>query len=88
MSPILRTGDVGYINKHGFLFITDQVKGLIQYKGFQVAPAGLEAYLHDFSGMANCAVVRVWHKAMVTEVPRAYGVLHDASKPFIEGLMA
>ena len=34
-----RTGDVGYLDLQGNLYITDRAKELIKYKGFQVAPA-------------------------------------------------
>ncbi|KAI1371673.1 hypothetical protein F4677DRAFT_463910 [Hypoxylon crocopeplum] len=76
-----RTGDVGYINTRGNLFITDRVKELIKYKGFQVPPAELEGYLLDFPGIVDCAVVGVYDKELATEVPRAYVVKEDASKP-------
>lgn len=33
----LRTGDMMYYNKQGFLFITDRLKELIKVKGFQVS---------------------------------------------------
>jgi acyl-CoA synthetase (AMP-forming)/AMP-acid ligase II len=84
-----RTGDVGHINERGNLFITDRVKELIKYKGFKVPPAELEGYLLEFPGVIDCAVVGVWHKEMATEVPRAYVVSRDASKPVdTEELMA
>ena len=35
-----KTGDVGFQDKDGNFYITDRVKELIKYKGFQVAPAG------------------------------------------------
>ena len=35
-----KTGDVGYQDKEHNFFITDRVKELIKYKGFQVPPAG------------------------------------------------
>lgn len=76
-----RTGDVGHINERGNLFITDRVKELIKYKGFQVPPAELEGYLVDFPGVIDCAVVGVYNKELATEVPRAYIVTEDASKP-------
>jgi len=84
-----RTGDVGHINERGNLFITDRVKELIKYKGFQVPPAELEGYLLEFPGVIDCAVVGVWHKKMATEVPRAYVVSQDQAKPVdIKELMA
>jgi 4-coumarate--CoA ligase len=67
-----KTGDVGYQDdKHNF-FITDRVKELIKYKGFQVAPAELEGKLMDHPGVNDVAVIGVQDEEMHTEVPRAY----------------
>jgi len=41
----LYIGDIGYLDEQGNLFIVDRLKELIKYKGFQVAPAELEALL-------------------------------------------
>lgn len=35
-----RTGDVGYVDERGLFFITDRIKELIKFNGFQIAPAG------------------------------------------------
>lgn len=70
-----RTGDVGYIDTGGNLFITDRVKELIKYKGFQVAPAELEGYLLENPLVDDCAVVGIQSDALNTEVPMAYIVL-------------
>jgi len=35
-----KTGDVGYVDANSYVYVTDRVKELIKYKGFQVAPAG------------------------------------------------
>lgn len=75
-----RTGDVGYITERGNLFITDRVKELIKYKGFQVPPAELEGYLIEFPGIGDCAVVGIYNEELATEVPRAYIVREDTSK--------
>jgi 4-coumarate--CoA ligase len=41
----LHTGGIGYADEDGHFFIVDRAKELIKYKGFQVAPAELEATL-------------------------------------------
>lgn len=53
----VRTGDVGYIDRDGYLFITDRLKELIKVKGFQVAPAELEALLYTHPLVADAAVI-------------------------------
>jgi 4-coumarate--CoA ligase len=53
----LRTGDIGKIDADGYLFITDRLKELIKYKGFQVAPAELEATLVAMEGITDAAVI-------------------------------
>ncbi|MFJ9371722.1 4-coumarate--CoA ligase family protein [Streptomyces sp. NPDC101455] len=69
----LRTGDVGYVDDGGWTFIVDRVKELIKYKGFQVAPAELEALLLTHPGIADAAVVGEYNDAN-NEVPHAYVV--------------
>ena len=67
-----KTGDVGFQDeKHNF-YITDRVKELIKYKGFQVAPAELEGKLMDSQLVNDVAVIGVQDEEMHTEIPRAY----------------
>ncbi|KZF26824.1 acetyl-CoA synthetase-like protein [Xylona heveae TC161] len=69
-----KTGDIGYQDAQGNFYITDRVKELIKYKGFQVAPAELEGLLSSHPKVADVAVVGVHIPHEATEVPRAYVV--------------
>ncbi|MCJ1234117.1 hypothetical protein MMC14_002075 [Varicellaria rhodocarpa] len=67
-----KTGDVGHQDKDGNFYITDRVKELIKYKGFQVPPAELEGLLASHPKIDDVTVVGVYDEAQATEVPRAY----------------
>ena len=54
-----RTGDVGYVDVGGWLRITDRAKEMIKVRGFQVAPAEIEAVLHGHPAVEDCAVFGV-----------------------------
>ena len=41
-----RTGDIGWLEPEGWLHITDRLKEMVKVRGFQVAPAEIEAVLH------------------------------------------
>ncbi|KAJ4301206.1 hypothetical protein N0V90_003297 [Kalmusia sp. IMI 367209] len=69
-----KTGDVGYQDAHGHFYITDRIKELIKYKGFQVAPAELEGILVSHPSIDDVAVIGVYDKEQATELPRAYVV--------------
>ncbi|GIJ98696.1 hypothetical protein Aspvir_000815 [Aspergillus viridinutans] len=75
-----QTGDVGYQDKDNNFYITDRVKELIKYKGFQVAPAELEGILVDNEAVDDVAVLGVESEAHGTEVPLAYIVRSAKSK--------
>ncbi|KKY19534.1 putative 4-coumarate- ligase [Diplodia seriata] len=69
-----KTGDVGHQDSEGHFYITDRVKELIKYKGFQVPPAELEGLLVSHPSIEDVAVVGIYDKEQATEVPRAYVV--------------
>ncbi|MFL6231164.1 MAG: 4-coumarate--CoA ligase family protein [Pyrinomonadaceae bacterium] len=70
----LHTGDIGYADVDSHFFIVDRKKELIKYKGFQVAPAELEALLLTHPSVADCAVIPAPDEE-AGEVPKAYVVL-------------
>lgn len=70
----LRTGDIGYYDDNGEFYITDRLKELIKVKGYQVAPAELEATLRRHPAVAEAAVIGVPNDRL-GEAPRGYVVL-------------
>lgn len=74
----LRSGDVAIRDKKGWYWIVDRKKELIKVKGFQVAPAELEAVLLENEHVADAAVVAL--QGDHEELPRAYVALKEASK--------
>ncbi len=76
---------MGHIDGNGDIYITDRVKELIKYKGFQVPPAELEGYLVDHDLIDDVAVVGVESEELGTEVPRAYIVRKGGKKAVQDG---
>lgn len=73
-----RTGDIG-MWKTGLVYIVDRKKELIKYKGLQVAPAELEAFLNSHERILDAAVIGVWDDSQATELPKAYVVPKQAA---------
>ena len=67
----LHTGDIGIIDEHGHMSIVDRMKELIKYKGFQVAPAELEALLITHPKVADVAVIGIPDDE-AGELPKAF----------------
>ena len=70
----LRTGDTGYCDEEGRLYVVDRLKELIKYKGRQVAPAELEAVLLSHPAIADVGVIPSPDED-AGEVPKAFLVL-------------
>lgn len=70
----LHTGDIGYADEDGYVWIVDRAKELIKYKGLQVAPAELEAVLVSHPAVADAAVIGVPDEE-AGELPKAFVVL-------------
>jgi acyl-CoA synthetase (AMP-forming)/AMP-acid ligase II len=81
----LHSGDIGYGDQDGYFFIVDRLKELIKYKGYQVAPAELEAVLVSHPQVADAAVIPMADPE-AGEIPKAYVVLKGEVTP--EELMA
>jgi acyl-CoA synthetase (AMP-forming)/AMP-acid ligase II len=75
----LRTGDLGYVDADGHLYVVDRLKELIKYKGFQVPPAELEAVLLRHPDLADAAVIGLPDDE-AGEIPVGYVVLRPGAE--------
>ncbi|CAG9857842.1 unnamed protein product [Phyllotreta striolata] len=72
----LRTGDLGYYDNEQYFYVVDRLKELIKYKGYQVAPAELEAVLINHPKVLEAGVVGLPDE-FAGELPMAFVVLKD-----------
>jgi long-chain acyl-CoA synthetase len=72
----LRTGDIGYCDEDGFVFLVDRAKDLIIVSGFNVFPAEVEDVLLSHPGVTEAGVVGVPHPH-TGEAVKAFVVLAD-----------
>lgn len=70
-----KTGDVGYIDEHGYVFIVGRAKDLVISGGYNVYPKEVEACIDELDGIGESAVIGVPHadfgEAVVAVVTRA-----------------
>ncbi|OAY32340.1 4-coumarate--CoA ligase-like 1 [Manihot esculenta] len=82
----LHTGDIGYIDDDGDIFIVDRIKELIKYKGFQVAPAEIEALLLTHPSVEDVAVVSLPDEE-AGEIPAACVVIKQEARQSEEDII-
>ncbi|HEY5846736.1 MAG TPA: AMP-binding protein, partial [Microlunatus sp.] len=66
-----RSGDIGYLDRDGFLFISDRLKDMIISGGENIYPAEIEQIILELDAVGSVAVVGVPDEKW-GEVPRAY----------------
>jgi long-chain acyl-CoA synthetase len=83
----LHTGDLGYLDADGYLFIVDRIKDLIKTHGYQVWPREIEEVLATHPAVADVGVAGVPDEAK-GEVAKAWVVLADGQRATVEELRA
>jgi fatty-acyl-CoA synthase len=73
-----RSGDMGYRDGEGFLFVADRIKDMIISGGENIYPAEVEAAIAELSAVASVAVIGV-EDSKWGEVPRAIVTLREGA---------
>ena len=82
-----RTGDVGYLDDEGFIYIIDRIKDMINCSGFKVYPRRIEDALYEHPGVAETTVIGVPDEYR-GEAPKAFIVLKPGVKVSAEDILA
>jgi long-chain acyl-CoA synthetase len=85
------TGDVGYMDEDGFIFIVDRKKDMILSGGFNVYPRNIEEAIYEHPSVEECTVVGVPDeyrgqsaKAFIKLKPGASAISFDELKDFLK----
>jgi long-chain acyl-CoA synthetase len=82
----LLTGDMGYMDEEGYLYIVDRKKDLIISKGINIYPRELEEVIDDFDGVRVSAVIGAVDEKS-GEIPVAYLELEEGLEGIDEGAL-
>ncbi len=64
----LHTGDVGYLDEDGYLYITDRIKDMIIKGGYNIYPSEIEGYLEQHPGVGEVSVIGIPDKKYGEEI--------------------
>ena len=76
-----RTGDVGYMDSDGYLYIADRIKDMLLCSGFNVYPRNIEEAIYRHPAVAEVIVIGV-ADAYRGQHPKAFIRLRDGATPF------
>jgi long-chain acyl-CoA synthetase len=74
------TGDVGYTDDDGYLYLVDRVKDMVNTAGFKIWPREVEEVLYRHPAVGECAVVGM-PDAVKGEIARAFVVRRPGARP-------
>jgi long-chain acyl-CoA synthetase len=76
-----RTGDVGYMDAEGYVYIVDRIKDMILCGGYNVYPRNIEEAVYEHPSVSEVIVIGV-HDAYRGQSPKAFVKLKPGAAPF------
>ncbi|MFP5472910.1 MAG: long-chain-fatty-acid--CoA ligase [Gammaproteobacteria bacterium] len=78
---LFRTGDVGYMDEEGYVFIVDRTKDMLLCSGYNVYPRVLEEAIYQHPAVQEVAVIGI-PDAYRGQSPKAFVTLKSGAEPF------
>ena len=75
-NDFFRSGDIGYFDKDGYLFLIDRIKDIIITNGYNIYPGKIEAAIYEHPSISEVVVIGIKdeHRG---ETPKAYIKLNN-----------
>ncbi|MGE0204437.1 MAG: long-chain fatty acid--CoA ligase [Hyphomicrobiaceae bacterium] len=86
VGPYLRTGDVGYMDADGFIFIVDRMKDLIICSGYNVYPRRIEEAIYEHPAVEEVTVIGIKNEYR-GEAPKAFVKLKTGAAATVDDIM-
>ena len=83
----LRTGDIGYLDEDGYLFLVDRIKDLILRGGYNVYPRVIEDAAYEHPDVREAIAIAI-PDPMLGQVPKLFIALREGSQLDEDGLRA
>lgn len=74
-----KTGDIGYFDDEGYIYVVDRKKEMLKYKNFQVTPSEIEAIINEIKGIASSCVVGVPEQHTGNDIIHAFVILDESA---------
>jgi long-chain acyl-CoA synthetase len=87
VGKFFRTGDVGYMDEDGFIFIVDRIKDMINASGFKIYPRHIEDAIYEHAAVAEVTVIGIPDNYR-GEAPKAFIRLKEGQQVSAEDLLA
>jgi fatty-acyl-CoA synthase/long-chain acyl-CoA synthetase len=90
----LKTGDLGYLNEEGYLYIVDRKKDIINRGGEKICSFDVENAIHGIDGIIEAAVVGIPHPkygeqpAAVVRLEKGYTITEREIKARLSSVLA
>ncbi len=76
---LFRTGDIGYMDEDGYIFLVDRLKDIIIAGGYNIYPRNVEEAIHEHPAVAEVTVIGVEDKYR-GQTPKAFIKLKDGAE--------